>query len=322
MDRLDRHNGPLGLTGRHGRRVARGWSRFCLLLVLGTALPARAGQPVFAGSIRPLAAILDELTSPRARVECILPAGASPHTYAARPADVRRIERGTLFWVAPQLDGWAARLPAGRTIEVLPLLPKEFRLGWDGLQDEHEGHAGHADAATTDTDAVDPHFWTDPAAVKALLPALVAKLSAIDPAGAPVYRANAGRMSARLDGLDRELAQTLAPVRGRPVVLFHPSFRYLLHRYGLPLAAVIEPAPGKDPGPRGIMELVARVKAARARALFTEPQLSRRVAEAVAEAAGLPLYELNPLAGADPKATGGIEDLIRSNALVLKKGLQ
>lgn len=303
------------------RLLARGFSHrilVSLLLFCLLCFCARADQPTFAGSIGPLSAILDELTSPRARVECVLPAGASPHTYAARPSDVRKIERGTLFWVAPQLDGWAVRLPAARKIEVLPLLPKEFRLGWEGMHDEHDEHEkGGGDAAN-----IDPHFWTDPLTIKALLPALVVKLSEIDPTGARIYRANAERMSARLDALDRELLKILAPVRGRPVVLFHPSFRYLMRRYNLPLAAVIEPAPGKEPGPRGMMELVTRVKSAKAHALFTEPQLPRHVAEAVAESAGVPLYELNPLESVNPTMKGGIENLIRSNALILKKGLQ
>lgn len=292
--------------------------RVCLMCLIFVAFsPARADQPTFAASIGPLAAILDELTSPRARVECILPPGASPHTYSTRPSDLRKIERGALFWVAPQLDGWAERLPAARKIEVLSLLPEPYRLGWGGLHADHEhGDRNHA------TGDIDPHFWTDPLAIKAILPALVSKLSEIDPAGAQLYQSNAKRMGVRLDALHAELAKTLAPVRGRPVVLFHPSFRYLLRRYGLTLAAVIEPAPGKEPGPRGIMQLVARVKAAKARALFTEPQLSRRVAEAVAETAGLPLLELNPLETADPTKTRRIEDLIRSNALILKKGLQ
>ncbi|MCE5231199.1 metal ABC transporter substrate-binding protein [bacterium] len=274
----------------------------------------RAEQPTFAGSIGPVAAILDELTTPRTRVECILPAGASPHTYAARPSDVRKIARGTLFWVAPQLDGWAARLPAARKIELLPLIPKEYLLGWEGLHDAHDHDAHDAHDHASD---IDPHFWTDPLAVKALLPALAARLSEIDPAGASLYQSNARAMARRLDDLDRELAKLLAPVRGRPVVLFHPSFRYLMRRYGLPLAGVIEPAPGKEPGPRTIMELVNKVHAAKARALFTEPQLPRRVAQAVAEAAGVPLYELNPLGN-----SADIESLIRSNAIVLRKALQ
>ncbi|MEN6626143.1 MAG: metal ABC transporter substrate-binding protein [Candidatus Sumerlaeia bacterium] len=275
--------------------------------------PARAGAPVFAATVRPLAAILDELTSPRAHALCLLPPGASPHTYAPRPSDVGRLQDATLFWVSPALDGWAARLPAARRVEVLPLLPQPFRLGWEGIHDGHEH--GHEE----DHDGADPHFWTDPLAIKALLPALAAKLAEIDPAGAGVYAANAAAMAARMDRLDRELGRALAPVRGRPVVLFHPSFRYLLKRYGLPLAAVIEPAPGKEPGPRGLMELAAKIKGAGARSVFTEPQLPRRVAEAVAEAAGVRLYELNPL---DPGPGGSIGDLLRANAATLRKGLE
>jgi ABC-type Zn uptake system ZnuABC Zn-binding protein ZnuA len=56
------------------------------------------------------------------------------------------------------------------------------------------------------------------------------------------------------------------------------------------------------------------------KAVFTEPQLARRPAEVVAEAGGVPVFEIDPLGGVPGKMR--YEELIRSNAKVLNEALQ
>lgn len=321
---------------------------FSLLLVAGAALIAAAGasrreaeraaassgKPVFAATIHPLAAILGEIAGARAEVVRLAPPSASPHTYEPRPSDVRRAESAAgLFYVAESLDGWAARMPATQKIGVFDLVPPEMRMrygaevraeaGGEGHVSEHEhehekekdssGHHHHAD----DEDA---HFWTDPMAVKAVLPALAAALGELDPPGRAEYEANARAFAERLDALDREMAETLAPLRGQSVMLFHPSLQYFLRRYGLKLAGTIEPFPGKEPTPRYLAAAARRLRESGARAVFSEPQLPARPAEALAETAGLRAHELDPYGGAPGRER--YEDALRFNARVLREALK
>ena len=167
---------------------------------------------------------------------------------------------------------------------------------------------------------MDPHFWSDPLAVVSLIEPLAAELARLDPAHAAQYRANAAAFAARMTALDAELKTQLEPVRGKGVILFHPSLVYLLQRYGIVLLGVIEPAPGREPTPRELQRLGKIAEQSATRALFTEPQLPRRPAEIIAENTGCKLYELDPNGGTEGRRT--LEQLLRYNAGVLREALQ
>jgi ABC-type Zn uptake system ZnuABC Zn-binding protein ZnuA len=222
--------------------------------------------------------------------------------------------------VAATLDAWAARLaPASKTVSVFEMIPPANRRYFAPGDDDDalpEGGAGKI----ADGRVPDPHFWVDPLTVRAMLPALAARLADDDPAGAAAYRANAAAFAKKLDALHAEIAALLAPVRGRSAGFFHPSFRYLLARYGLREAGVVEFVPGKEPSPRELLELTKKLKAAGARALFCEPQLPRRPAEILAQTSGLPLGELDEMGGGPDR--DDYASLLRYNVHALAKALK
>jgi ABC-type Zn uptake system ZnuABC Zn-binding protein ZnuA len=269
---------------------------------------------VYVTTVHPAAEILKQVVGDRAKVVRLLSPTDSPHTYEPTPRDREKVEHATgLVYVAEDLDGWIARFPAKKKVELLKLLPQERILFMEGHHgEEHHGEEHGAIA--------DPHFWTDPLAVKAILPNLVKALSELDPDGSEIYRANAERFAAELDAMHEEISRTLEPVKGSPVILFHPSFQYLLKRYGLKMAGVIEEFPGKEASPRYIEEMKHLIQSSGAKAVFTEPQLNPRPAEVVAEEAGVKLFLLDPLGGVEGRET--YADLLRYNAKVLFEALR
>jgi zinc transport system substrate-binding protein len=278
--------------------------RALFLVVLMVSPPALAA-PRLVATIHPLVTILRPVIGPGGEVARLVPPGASPHTFEPRPSDVRAVEgAAALIVVSPDLDGWAWWLPAARRLEASAWVPPAMRLP----QLEAGG-----------TSAVDPHFWTDPLTVAAALSGLVAHLCEIDAGGCASYGVRAARFSGRLARLQRKLERLLAPVRGRSVLLFHPSFQYMLRRYGLLLAGVIEPFPGKEPPPRYLADIVGRLRTSDA-AIFSEPQLPSRPAEVVAEAAGRPVGVLDPNGGVAGRET--YAELMVFNARALRAALR
>ena len=272
---------------------------------------------VYVTTVHPAAEILKKVVGDRAEVVRLLSPTDSPHTYEPTPRDREKVERATgLVYVAEDLDGWIARFPAKKKVELLKLLPREHIL----FMKEHHREEHHGEEGEEHGDVADPHFWTDPLAVKAILPNLVKALSELDPDGSEIYRANAERFAAELDALHEELSRTLEPVKGRPVILFHPSFQYLLKRYGLEMAGVIEEFPGKEASPRYIEEMKRLIQSSGAKAVFTEPQLNPRPAEVVAGEAGVKLFLLDPLGGVEGRNT--YAELLRYNAGILLDALR
>jgi zinc transport system substrate-binding protein len=146
---------------------------------------------------------------------------------------------------------------------------------------------------------LDPHFWLDPSLVSTHLHTVCDTLCGVAPQHCGEFRGNLIRATAELEAVDRRVAATLAPFAGRALFVFHPAYGYFARRYSLrQLAVEIE---GKEPTARQLAGLIDAARAERVRAVFVQPQFSGRSARAVAEAIGVELVELDPLA-ADPIA--------------------
>lgn len=265
-----------------------------LLLLAAPVLPGAAEKPRIVTTIPPVEYLLRAVAGEGIDVHRLLPAGASPHTYEPRPSDLRRVEGAVaLVYVDGRLDGWAADLPGAPKIALFPMLPESLTIEIDAGEEEGHGHGGEHDHGA----GPDPHFWTDPAAVRAVVPSLVRVLGEIDPERRAIYEANGALLEARLDSLDRAVRARTAAIRGRRVILSHPFLRYYLRRYEIGVAAVIEPIPGKEPTAKSIAELIREARGSDVVAILTLPQLSPRAAEIVSESTGIPVRVVDPLGG-------------------------
>ena len=267
---------------------ATGVLPFVAVLVVACAGESR--RPTFVASIEPVGMILRELVGDRGEVHVLLPPGASPHTYEPKPSDARYAEDAlAMFYVALEVDGWAAKLAGDR---VNPIGDLSEPAGDD---DHHHN----------------PHVWLDPLAVRERVPAICDALIQADPAGANVYRANADRFITDLIQLDLTLQSLLEPVRGKAVIQAHASWDLFLARYGIEIAGVIESTPGASLPPRKLARLVDAVSEGRVVALIAEPQLPRAPLETLA-GHGASIVELDPLGGGPGMTT--YAELILGNA--------
>ena len=277
-------------------------SRLLVLLLLSlTALSARAEVRVLT-SIKPLQLIAAAVQEGAGSPEVLLPPGASPHHFALRPSDVRRVaDVDLLYWVGPDLEGFLPRVLAGRdkpsmAVQELPgMTLRHFGQAESGEDEHHDAH-GHDDH---DHDhrpgSLDAHLWLLPANARVIAARMAADLSAADPANAPLYQANLQAFEQRLDALDGRLKTRLAPLAGKPFFVFHQAFDYFESAYGLQHAGVFTAASELQPGARHVAAMRERLKAAGAACVFSEPPLRPRLAETLS--AGLPvrLAELDAL---------------------------
>lgn len=263
---------------------------------------------VFVTTSYPVSCIIKEIVGTKSEVKTLLPTGASPHTYAPTPSDMITAQTAkALFYVSNNLDGWASNLQTKNKVELINFVPKENILYFNNDSNSGSG-------------VIDAHFWTDPLTVKSLLTKLVDTLSIIDPNNAATYRTNAELFSKRLDVIHRQAEVILKDIIGKPIFLFHPSFRYMLNRYGLHYAGALEPSPGKEPTPKYIASFIESIKNSKTKAIFSEPQLTDLPAKSIAESANVLLYELDPIG--NPKNIKNYSDLILFNAKTLIRALK
>ncbi|WP_024325874.1 zinc ABC transporter substrate-binding protein [Thioalkalivibrio sp. AKL19] len=129
-----------------------------LTLLLALATPAQADDsPRIVTSILPIHSLVAALAGDTHEVELLVPASASPHGYAMRPSEARRLQQADLIiWVGPDLEGFLERSLRGISERAtvislmhdldLPLLEGRSGGVWEG-HDAHgdHGHDDHGD---------------------------------------------------------------------------------------------------------------------------------------------------------------------------------
>nr|WP_232239562.1 zinc ABC transporter substrate-binding protein [Pseudomonas alkylphenolica] len=265
-------------------------------------------------SIKPLqqiaAAVQDGVGSP----DVLLPPGASPHHYALRPSDVRKVsDVELLYWIGPDMEGFLPRVLKGRSKTTVAVqdLP--------GLQLRHFGEDSHSHEHDDDGDehdhdhrpgSLDAHLWLSSANARVIAAKMVADLSAADPANAARYQSNLKAFDARLDALDARLQKRLAGISGKPFFVFHEAFDYFESAYGLKHTGVFSVAAEVQPGAQHVAAMRKRLQAVGKTCVFSEPPMRPRLAETLT--AGLPvtLAELDALGGTEPASAQGYEQLL------------
>ena len=218
--------------------------------------------------------------------------------------------------------------------------------------DDGHGHA-HGRAGGDVHSAGNPHFLSDPVCGVQVAKALAVRLGQLAPERAAIFlaqqRAFALLVAKRLLGealvaragetavvsaLERDdLAGVigdgadlagwlglLKPVQGSPVVADHDLWPYFSRRFGLTVAAFLEPKPGIPASTRHLAKVVELMRARGVRAILTVPYADPRHATFVSQQTGLPVVMLAHQAGSLPDASSWLETVDR-NVRVLAQAL-
>ena len=277
-----------------------------LALLAATVLmsPAMAlAAPNVVVSLKPIHSLAASIMMGIAEPGLILKGAGSPHTYQMKPADAELLQNADLvFWVGPELEKFLekpiASLSTHATVvelEAAPGLSKlpvreggAFEAHGDGDHD-HDDHAGddhqhdHSSGSHDEHGAHDAHVWLDTDNAKVLARAIKTALSAADPANAPRYEDNLVALETRLDALETELRSSLAPVKDRPIVVFHDAYQYFEKQFGIRAVGSITVSPETLPGAARISEIQEKLKGLDASCVFAEPQFEPKLINVVME---------------------------------------
>jgi len=293
-----------------------------LLLMPGLAA---AGLPVTA-SILPLGDFCQNLGGDRVAVQVLIPPGASPHVFEPSPTTAARaMESRVLVYVGAGLDPSVERLVrlrgskgflAVEAVHGIPLITEAHPQ--PAAKEEKEAPSM---VAQHSHQPGNPHVWLDPVLAQDICRRIAQAFIQADPEHRQHYEHNLGVYLDKLQKLHQDITEKVATFRRRDYVTFHPSFAYFARRYGLEEVGVIEAAPGREPSPRHLQKIIAAVKNTGLRAVFAEPQLSPRVAELIAQEAGVKVLFLDPLGGRPPYGSDYLK-LMRHNVEVFAEALQ
>ncbi len=294
------------------------------LFILGFAgAQAALGDPInVVVSMQPQYDLVRQIAGDVASVTRVLPIGASPHTFEPTPSDVAALVDADLVVTSGVIDDWLLTVveASGTEASVVTLIDT---LTFEPIVEEEHDHEGEAEAHDQEhrLEHVNPHIWNDPLLMAGAVPVLVKALSRAAPAQAETFAESGEALRQSLIALDTDLAELLTPVQDAPFVPFHDAWPYFVRRYGLNQVAIIEPAPGREPSPSYIAEVLGQLQATGAKAIFNDAQLPARPAEVIAQEAGVALYTLDP-EGGGVNGEQSYQDLMRQNARTILEALE
>ncbi|GAB4445547.1 MAG: hypothetical protein Kow0031_28110 [Anaerolineae bacterium] len=252
----------------------------------------------------------------------LLPVGSDPHSFEPSPQDIATASNGhALFVNGMGLERFLQRLveTAGGQIPVVSLA--------DGISTREIGADGHDEGDDHGHDGVDPHIWVSPANALIMVENIEQALSALDPANAELFHANAERYAAELTELDAWVQTQIdtIPPENREMVTDHATFGYFADRYGLEMVGAVIPSfsTNAEPSAQEMARLQDAIASLGVKAVFVGVTVNPTLSEQIAADSGIKLIRLytGSLGGPGSGAESYV-DYIRANTNAIVEGLK
>ena len=251
----------------------------------------------------------------RVSVTMLVGPNSDTHVYTPTPSDAKEITDAKLVIVnGLGLEGWLPRLIKSSGSKAATVVATRG-IATRKIENGHDHGPGDAD----------PHAWQSVLNAKTYVANIRDALTAVDPAGADAYRANAAAYLARLDALDREIREALAkiPPERHSVISTHDAFGYFAAAYGIKFIAPQGVSTESEPSARDIAAIITQIKRQKIPAVFLEnvsdPRLMRRIAAETGANIGGTLYSDSLTDEKGPAPT--YIDMVRHNIKALTSAL-
>lgn len=248
-------------------------------------------------------ALASEL-APDASVYSATTAFQDPHLVQARPSLIAKMRRADLAVCAgAQLEvGWLPMLQMKASNPAMNSTDKGLFFAADHV--ETLDQLDKVDRSMGDVHAEgNPHVHFSPERMLQVAKAMAAKMEQLDPANASTYQANLKEFEQRWQAAVPQWEAAAKALKGKKVIGYHSSFRYLYDWLGVEQAADLEPKPGIPPSSSHLASLLSRAKQGDISAIVVAGYQDRRGADWLAERTNLPVVVLPMTVGGDDQST-------------------
>ncbi|MGD8117572.1 zinc ABC transporter substrate-binding protein ZnuA [Vibrio sp. TRT 29B02] len=279
--------------------------RFLIACTLWFASHSVANATQVLTSIKPIQLIAIEIMQNTSSPEVILASNTSPHDYALRPSDVKRIRNAdVIIWFGKDLEPFLSKVVEGQS-NVLTLSKIEG-LELREYQGDHHDHDGH------DHGSHDPHFWLGYKPTMQVAKAMADMLAGMDAANAQVYADNLKVFEDKLAAQQQAIAKQLTPIKQDGYFVFHDAYGYFEQDFGLNQLGFFTVSPDRKPGAKTLISIRKALASEQAKCVFSEPQFTPAVVESVTRGSNAKVGVLDPI-GSDVQAVSGGYFVLKQN---------
>ncbi len=280
------------------------------ILSFAFAVTAAAAEPLRVGvSLLPLESLVKEIGGDTVDVRSLQGEGDSCSVFEPKPSAIASLANARLFFRigAPFENSLLGKLQSQfPDMQVVDLRSGIHLIDTPGHHHDHQHHEsceGHGD----------PHIWLDPISLMTMAHTVSGALGKVMPSRQAFFQQRAETFCEALIRVDRHMKQMFANHGGQAFYIYHPALGYFAERYGLRQIAI--ETTGSGPSVSELHRLIRQAGDEQVRAIFVQPQESRRHAEIIAAAINARVIEINPMS---MDLVGNIEAIGNSLQVVLE----
>lgn len=240
--------------------------------------------PTVLVSVAPDQFFVEKIADDTVRVQLLVPAGASAHTYEPTPKQMVSASQADIwFRIGEHFEPRAMQALKSHN-PSLQLI--DLRQGLDLIRNDSHRHKGCCPGAE------DLHFWLSARLAQTQAEIIAQTLIKTYPAHRELYQRNLEKFQTELKELDQQIIKILEPLKRRAVLVSHPAYAYFCRDYDLEQYSI--EVEGKDPAPQQMNNLLKLAKELQIKHIFIQPQYSNKAAQLIAKEIGASIVMLDP----------------------------
>ncbi|MGO9580814.1 MAG: metal ABC transporter solute-binding protein, Zn/Mn family [Desulfobaccales bacterium] len=258
---------------------------FLALCLAGSGTEARAEKRVkVIASFSILGDMVKNVGGDQVEVTALVGPNGDAHVYEPTPNDAKAVAAADLVVVnGLGMEGWMDRLiktsgyKGPIVVATKGIKPREMTAEEEpGAKPEHK---------------IDPHAWQNLANGQSYVDNITKGLSAVDPAGASIYKANAKAYKAKLAELDKWVKTEFAgiPRPKRRMITSHDAFGYFGAAYGITILSPVGFSTESEAAAGDIAKLINQIRKEKITAVFIENVSDPRLVEQIGKESGVTL---------------------------------
>jgi ABC-type Zn uptake system ZnuABC Zn-binding protein ZnuA len=242
--------------------------------------------------------------------------GIDPHDFEPKPSDLRIVANAQLVLLsAKHLEGYVGKLreatgTKGSIVEVGDRGMKSLTLTAEHGDHAHEGE--------------DPHWWHSVRNIAQATKVVRDELTRISPADKAAFAENAraylGKLETLQDWVESKVAEL--PRNQRKLVTNHDAFGYFAREFGFTILPVVGLSTNDQPGSKKVAELMAQIKAAGVKAIFSEDIANPKVIQEITKETGAKFGGELLSDGLGMGSKGTIEGMFKHNVTTIVEALK
>lgn len=301
------------------RRTAAALLALATVLGLAGCSPsAPAGRPQVVVTTNILGDVVEQLLGDQVEVTTLMAPNADPHSFEISAQQAAQMDQAALI-VSNGLgleEGLQQHLDRAASAGVPMLVAGDHIQALAYTSDDAAG-------------ATDPHFWTDPVQMIAVVDALQAAGSGIEGVDADRLAQAADAYRGELQRLDGEMSEAFAaiPDQRRALVTNHHVFGYLAERFGFRIIGAVIPGGTTlaAPSSADLRDLTTAIDEAGVPTIFAESSQPDRLVQALASEANIHVQVVELFTESLTEPGGGADtylQMMRVNTQRIADGLR